>query len=187
MSRDRYCGGAHARGPLARPRPATHVADPDSVAADGVQAGRVAVPNCAVHARSGGRVLPPRTDAWSSLGDPGSSGERLSPDDIWIPRVARKDLKRGVSAPGPPPLDTDLLHCHLLGRPPGPGQVTRGLTVVGWFWKGCYEPAPRPGVTRKCACGWNLRDAARRHDGADGPARGTVVPTGDRLKERLDR
>ena len=45
-----------------------------------------------------------------------------------------------------------------------------------WFFEGRYEPAPRVGVTRKCACGWNLPRAARWHGSAAGPARGTAVP-----------
>ena len=45
-----------------------------------------------------------------------------------------------------------------------------------WFFEGRYEPAPQVGVTRKCACGWNLPRAARWHGSAAGPARGTAVP-----------
>ena len=57
---------------------------------------------------------------------PSAAGERLGPDDIWVSRVERKDLTSRVLAPGRQPLDTDLLHGHLLGRPPCPGPATRG-------------------------------------------------------------
>jgi hypothetical protein len=41
--------------------------------------------------------------------------------------------------------------------------------VLGPFCEGRYGPALVVGVTRRCACRWNLRWPARAHDGASGP------------------
>jgi putative drug exporter of the RND superfamily len=43
---------------------------------------------------------------------------------------------------------------------------------------GCYEPVPREGVTRRCACGWNLRGAARWHGSAAGALTGLAATGG---------
>jgi hypothetical protein len=47
---------------------------------------------------------------------------------------------------------------------------------------GRYDPAPPWGVTRRCACGWNLPQPAARHDSAARPTRRTPVPPGGRLR-----
>ena len=96
-------------------------------------------------------------------------------------------------APGRRPLDTDLPHCHLLGRPPRPAAGIKGPGRVGdWFSEGRYEPAPRVGVTRKCACGWNLprRPLARqcrRASGAPELMLGALTLTGTRPQPRQPR
>ncbi|MGH3175010.1 MAG: hypothetical protein ACRDPF_14235, partial [Streptosporangiaceae bacterium] len=57
-------------------------------------------------------------------------------------------------------MSTDLFHCHLLGQSLGPAQVIARARRLGeWFFEGRYGPAPRWGVTQKCACRWNLSAA----------------------------
>ena len=60
----------------------------------------------------------------------------------------------------------------------GPGQQVALVLFADRFFEGRYEPAPQWGVTRRCACGWNLRRPPRGarqcrraplgHDGAAG-------------------
>jgi len=195
LDRDGCPAGAGVRMPHAgrsqRPRPATQVAGPAR--------GRVAVPPCAVHDRAGGRVLPSCTDAWSSLCDPGSWGLACTARPVtsgatfghgrapWPgrhPGPARRaegPHVRGARA-GPSASRYGFASLSSPRQAAMSGPVTRGPDRGGTgFWEGCYEPARRAGVTRRCACGWNLRDAARWHGSAASPARGTAVPAGDRL------
>jgi hypothetical protein len=52
----------------------------------------------------------------------------------------------------------------------GPGSW-EGPAVFADRSRGRYELVPPWGVTRRCACGWNLPQPAARHDRATGPDR----------------
>ena len=107
------------------------------------------------------------------------AGQRLGPDDIGVSQVGRKSLTQGALAPSPRPLDTGLLHCHLLGQ--SPCQARRqGVPRRVWVdrSRGRYEPGPPRGVTRRWECRWNLPQCRARHDSAAEPARGTAVTPG---------
>ena len=170
-----------ARGRSGR-APGRRAAGPNPAADGWTQAGRIALPTCAVHARAGGQALPSCTGAWSSrrLGTAGP-GERLGADDIGVSRVGRKCLTPGALAPSPRLLDTDSFHCHLLGHVRAPA-AGRGPALLADRSRGRYDSAPPWGVTRRWACGWNLPQPAAGHDSATGPARGTAVPPGGRLR-----
>ena len=64
----------------------------------------------------------------------------------------------------------------------GPGRGGGGPALLADRSRGRYDPAPPWGVTRRWACGWNLPQPAAGHDSATGPARGTAVPPGGRLR-----
>ena len=91
----------------------------------------------------------------------------LAPGDIWIPRVGRKDLTPEVLAPGPRPLDTDLLHCHLLGPVATSSPVIRSLTVVG-------TGSSRDGMSRRRR--WASPEGAHVGGIFGAPPAGTTVP-----------
>jgi len=181
-----------ARGRSGR-APGRRAAGPIPAADGWTQAGRIALPTCAVHARAGGQALPSCTGAWSSrrLGTAGP-GERLGADDIGVSRVGRKCLTPGALAPSPRLLDTDSFHCHLLGhvraRPPGGARPCwrtvledrmirhrRGTSPEGGHAGGIFR-SPLPGTTvplgrpgaRRCRPGGRLRWVARGSGRAGG-------------------
>src|SRR5215471_12067336 len=113
-----------------------------------------------------------------------AAGERLGPDDIWVSRIGWKDLMPGVLAPGPRPLDTDLLYCYLFGRPPCPGPVVGPGRGWDLFFEGTLRTGAAVGVTRRCAYGWNLprcplaRQCRRAGTGHGGAAGGSAEGAG---------
>ena len=155
------------RGPArGRPRraPGQCGAGPDG-AADGAQAGRIAVPARAVHARAGGRVLPSDTGAWSSPGDSGSCG--LAPHGTAGHRHPLGSARRETVTARPVTSRRDLRpRASALARTTSGSRASRGRTSR----PGCSHQAF--GLSTRIASLSSPRPTAISGPGNEGPDRG---------------